>query len=78
MPVVKLTDHRKALMANLSGSLAPGHLESEGAKRIARDREKKIEGYRNSIKFYASRLAEAEGENAADEWLTQCMSGGVK
>ena len=63
------------LTAKLRGALAPGQLESEARKRIARAHEEKVERYRSQIKFYATRLAEIDGDNAADEWLTQCMSG---
>jgi hypothetical protein len=78
--VFKLADHprRKGLMANLEDALAPGQLEREARKRIAQQHEEKVERYRSQIKFYVDRLKEADGENAADEWLTQCMSRGVK
>jgi hypothetical protein len=78
--VAKLSDHprRKALMANLTDALAPGQLEREARKRIAQQHEEKVERYRTQTKFYAALLAEAAGENAADEWLTQCMTRGVK
>jgi hypothetical protein len=78
--IIKLADHprRKALMDNLAGALAPGQLEREARKRIAQQHEEKVERYRSQIKFYVALLAGAAGENATDEWLTQCMSKGVK
>jgi hypothetical protein len=41
-------------------------------------RELDASRYRNQIRYAATRLAQIEGENATDEWLTQCMSRGVK
>jgi hypothetical protein len=78
--IIKLADHprRKALMDNLTDALAPGQLEREARKRIAQQHEEKVERYRSQIKFYVALLAGAAGENATDEWLTQCMSKGVK
>ena len=78
--IIKLADHprRKALMDNLTDALAPGQLEREARKRIAQQHEEKVERYCSQIKFYVALLAEAAGENATDEWLTQCMSGGAK
>jgi hypothetical protein len=77
MPVVKLDDHRP-LTARLRDVLAPGQLESDKAARIRQVREYDVGRYRSQIKYAATRLAQIEGENAADEWLTQCMSKGVK
>ena len=80
MSVVKLADHprRRALTEKLQGANAPGQLEREARKRIAQQHEEKVERWRNQIMYYVTLLAESEGENAADEWLTQCMSSGVK
>jgi hypothetical protein len=75
--IFKLDDHRKDLTARLR-AVTPAQIESDKRERVARMRELDASRYRNQIRYAATRLAQIEGENATDEWLTQCMSGGAK
>jgi hypothetical protein len=75
--IFKLDDHRKDLTARLR-AVTPAQIESDKRERVARMRELDASRYRNQIRYAATRLAQIEGENATDEWLTQCMSRGVK
>ena len=78
--IAKLADHprrqRNKLLDRLK-AVTPGQLESDERERKEKVREYDVGRFRNQIKYAAARLAELEGENAADEWLTQCMSRGV-
>lgn len=68
---------RKQLMAALRGSV---ELETERMKqRMAQEtatamKDWDAKRYRNQIANAVSKLREIEGDNAADEWLTKCMS----
>jgi hypothetical protein len=75
--IFKLDDHRKDLTARLR-AVTSAQIESDKRERVARMRELDASRYRNQIRYAATRLAQIEGENATDEWLTQCMSRGVK
>jgi hypothetical protein len=75
--IFNLDDHRKDLTARLR-AVTSAQIESDKRERVARMRELDASRYRNQIRYAATRLAQIEGENATDEWLTQCMSRGVK
>jgi hypothetical protein len=75
--IFNLDDHRKDLTARLR-AVTSAQIESDKRERVARMRELDASRYRNQIRYAATRLAQIEGENATDEWLTQCMSGGAK
>jgi hypothetical protein len=75
--IFNLDDHLKDLTARLR-AVTSAQIESDKRERVARMRELDASRYRNQIRYAATRLAQIEGENATDEWLTQCMSRGVK